>query len=133
MPGDGFRIRLDAHFETQDRRSQQDDVRDGLGAWREARGQQVGVEVAREQSALEEDEAGGPDCGRSAEEREQLTGGDRFEQKEQERREKGDGRVEEGKQLHPRAGLRLRPPSLYSGEKAVYRGPAATGAGEAAS
>ena len=121
MPGDRVRIRLEADFQAEDRRGQHDDVRDGLGARSQARGQQVGVGVAGEQGALKEDQAGGPDRGGTAEERKQLAGGDRFEQKKEKRGEKSNGRVEGGEQLHPEARrLKVRPPSLYFGRNAVY-------------
>jgi hypothetical protein len=43
----------------------------------------VCVKISEEQRGLEKNEAGNPDSGRSAENREQLTASDRFNQKKQ--------------------------------------------------
>ena len=51
------------------------------------------VEVAEKQCGLEEDEAGKPDCGRTAERGKKLFGGERLDDEEKEGREEGGGAV----------------------------------------
>src|SRR5207237_1902171 len=53
----------------------------------------IGVGVAGEQHALEEDQAGGPDRGRAAEPGQDLLGDDRLHQEQQERRREDRRRV----------------------------------------
>jgi hypothetical protein len=72
-------------------------VNAGLRSRAEPLVQPVGVQVAGEQRALEEDEARDPDRGRSAEPRQQPLGGDRLDPEEEERpqndRRRRDGAV----------------------------------------
>ena len=53
-----------------------------------AAGQPAGIEIAEQQLGLEEDQAGDPDGGRSAEDGKQLAGGDGLDEEEQEGAEK---------------------------------------------
>ena len=79
---------------------------------------EVGVRVAREQRRLEEDEAGRPDGGRSAEPRQDLLRDDRLHQEQQEGADE-DGRGVEGHRggIRARASARLR----GTGNRAFYR------------
>src|SRR5260221_7081467 len=83
-----------------ERNGEQRHMQVGLAARPEPR-RPVGVGIAGEKHALEEDEAGGPDHPRAAEPRQDLLGDDRLHQEQQERRkeyrrrvrQRGDDRV----------------------------------------
>lgn len=63
-------------------------------------GKPVRVEVAEQEGGLEEDQAGEPDGGGAAEDREDLPGAKGFDEEEEEGREKGGGSVEEARGRH---------------------------------
>ena len=60
----------------------------------------MGIEVRDEQGGLEEDQAGDPDRGRSAQDGEQLLGGDGLDEEEQEGGEKDCGTEEQSHMPH---------------------------------
>jgi hypothetical protein len=60
----------------------------------------VSIKIAEQESRLEEDEAGEPDGRGSSEDRENLFGGERLDEEEEEGREEGSGSVEKSRGGH---------------------------------
>ena len=93
-------MRTEADLEHEERGGQERDVGHGAALRAEPGDGNVRVQVAGQQRALEENETGHPNGGGTAEEREQLPRGNRFQQEEQKCGEKRNDCVEDGGWFH---------------------------------
>lgn len=93
--------------ERGDREDQGSDMNSALVNCIRKAGQPVCIEVAEEECGLEEDETRQPNRRGTAEDRENLFGGQRLDQKEEKSREKSGGPVEKACRWHELGAARI--------------------------
>src|SRR5438874_4224551 len=95
----------------EERTCEQNHVKHGP-SWK--RSEPMRVEITEQQAGLEEDEAGGPDRGRSAEPGKNLLRKNGLNQEQQERAQKNSGPVQQHNQKRWRGGQAIHAPDVLS-------------------